>query len=170
MGLLWVDILSFAVANKIIFSIFVELLNSINDSNALKCVVMKTFQRKLRVVWGKLIYRVLVGLGLTSVAFVFQACYAPYYSASYERCISGEVLSSKTQKPIQGVRVWGGHEPGYVETDEQGRFHLHFPIADNYPIYFADQSDSIAAYLPKDTIISDAKYEGEIITIYLNQP
>lgn len=131
---------------------------------------MKTFQRKLRVVWGKLIYRVLVGLGLTSVAFVFQACYAPYYMMDYDRCINGEVLSLQTNQPIKGVKVTGNNQPNYVETDSLGRFHIHLPVSEFYTLNLTDQSDSIRAYLPADTVVSDEKYRGQKIIIYLEQP
>lgn len=131
---------------------------------------MKAVQRKLRVVWGKLIYRVLVALGLTSIAFVFQACYAPYYMMDYDRCINGEVLSSKTHQPIKGVKVTGNNQPNYVETDSLGCFHIHLPIAESYTLNLTDQSDSIRAYLPADTVVSDERYRGQKIIIYLEQP
>ena len=131
---------------------------------------MKTIRKKLRVTWGKLIYQLLVGLGLTSIAFVFQACYAPYYSVDYDRCINGEVVSSQTNQPIKGVKVTGNNQPNYVETDSLGRFHIHLPIAESYTLNLTDQSDSIRAYLPADTVVLDATYKGEKIIIYLEQP
>ena len=108
-------------------------------------------------------------LGVTSIAFVFQACYAPYYGDDYDRCINGEVLSATTHKPIKGIRVTGNDQPGYVETDSAGSFHIHLPISREYTLRIEDLSDASNAYLPKDTIIADSIYNGEKIIIYLNE-
>lgn len=131
---------------------------------------MKAIHQKLRITWGKLLRRLLGAFGVTSLAFVFQACYAPYYSAEYDRCINGEVLSAQTHEPIKGVKVSGNNQPNYVTTDSVGRFHIHLPIAETYTITFNDLSNTVDAYLPKDTVVSDVHYKGEKITIYLNQP
>ena len=130
---------------------------------------MKTIKKNLRRTWGKVLKWTLGSIGITSIAFVFQACYAPYYGDDYDRCINGEVLSATTHKPIKGIRVTGNDQPGYVETDSAGAFHIHLPISRDYNIRLEDQSDSLRAYLPKDTIIPDSLYRGEKIIIYLDQ-
>ena len=129
---------------------------------------MKTTKKNIRKVWSKILRWTLASLGVTSIAFVFQACYAPYYGDDYDRCINGEVLSATTHKPIKGIRVTGNDQPGYVETDSAGAFHIHLPISRDYNIRLEDQ-DSLRAYLPKDTIIPDSLYHGEKIIIYLNE-
>lgn len=126
---------------------------------------MKTIKKA----YSKILRWALSILGVTSVAFVFQACYAPYYGDDYDRCINGEVRSAQTLKPIKGIRVTGNNQPGYVETDSVGHFHIHLPISRNYTIRFNDQSDSLKYYIPKDTIIPDSLYQGEKIIIYLDQ-
>lgn len=131
---------------------------------------MKTIKKRFHVAWGRLLARVLAVFGVTSMAFVFQACYAPYYANDYDyRCINGEVLSSQTHMPIKGVKVTATGHSECVETDSVGRFHLHLVGASAYTLRFADQSDSIGAYLPKDTVVYDVNYEGEKITIYLDK-
>ena len=125
--------------------------------------------KTIRQLYSKALRWVLGTLGVTSIAFVFQACYAPYYGDDYDRCINGEVLSATTHKPIKGIRITANDQPGYVETNSAGAFHIHLPISRNYDIRFEDQSDSIRAYLPKDTIIPDSLYKGEKIIIYLDQ-
>ena len=129
---------------------------------------MKTIKKNLRRTWGKVLKWTLGSIGITSIAFVFQACYAPYYGNDYDRCINGEVLSATTHKPIKGIRVTGNEQPGYVETDSAGSFHIHLPLSRDYNIRLEDQ-DSLRAYLPKDTIIPDSLYRGEKIIIYLDQ-
>ena len=129
---------------------------------------MKTTKKNIRKVWSTVLRWTLGSLGVTSIAFVFQACYAPYYGDDFDRCINGEVLSATTHKPIKGIRVTGNDQPGYVETDSAGAFHIHLPISRDYNIRLEDQ-DSLRAYLPKDTIIPDSLYHGEKIIIYLDQ-
>ena len=123
----------------------------------------------IRQLYSKALRWLLGALGVTSIAFVFQACYAPYYGDDYDRCINGKVLSATTHKPIKGIRVTGNDQPGYEETDSTGAFHIHLPISRDYNIRLEDQSDSLRAYLPKDTIIPDSLYHGEKIIIYLDQ-
>ena len=125
--------------------------------------------KPIRQLYSKALRWLLGTLGVTSIAFVFQACYAPYYGDDYDRCINGEVLSATTHKPIKGIRVTGNDQPGYEETDSTGAFHIHLPISRDYNIRLEDQSDSLRAYLPKDTIIPDSLYRGEKIIIYLNE-
>ena len=125
--------------------------------------------KPIRQLYSKALRWLLGALGVTSIAFVFQACYAPYYGDDYDRCINGEVLSATTHKPIKGIRVTGNDQPGYEETDSTGTFHIHLPISRDYNIRLEDQSDSLRAYLPKDTVIPDSLYRGEKITIYLNE-
>ena len=125
--------------------------------------------KPIRQLYSKALRWLLGTLGVTSIAFVFQACYAPYYGDDYDRCINGEVLSATTHKPIKGIRVTGNDQPGYEETDSTGAFHIHLPISRDYNIRLEDQSDSLRAYLPKHTIIPDSLYRGEKIIIYLYQ-
>ena len=125
--------------------------------------------KPIRQLYSKALRWLLGALGVTSIAFVFQACYAPYYGDDYDRCINGEVLSATTHKPIKGIRITGYDQPGYEETDSTGAFHIHLPISRDYNIRLEDQSDSLRAYLPKDTVIPDSLYRGEKIIIYLDQ-
>ena len=124
--------------------------------------------KTIRQLYSKALRWVLGTLGVTSIAFVFQACYAPYYGDDFDRCINGEVRSAQTHKPIKGIRITGNQQPGYEETDSAGTFHIHLPISRDYNIRLEDQ-DSLRAYLPKDTIITDSLYNGEKIIIYLDQ-
>ena len=124
--------------------------------------------KTIRQLYSKALRWVLGTLGVTSIAFVFQACYAPYYGDDFDRCINGEVRSAQTHKPIKGIRITGNQQPGYEETDSAGTFHIHLPLSRDYNIRLEDQ-DSLRAYLPKDTIITDSLYNGEKIIIYLDQ-
>ena len=125
--------------------------------------------KPIRQLYSKALRWLLGTLGVTSIAFVFQACYAPYYGDDFDRCINGEVRSAQTHKPIKGIRITGNDQPGYEETDSAGSFHIHLPVSREYTLRIEDLSESPNTYLPKDTVIADSIYNGEKIIIYLNE-
>ena len=125
--------------------------------------------KSIRQIYSKALRWLLGSLGVTSIAFVFQACYAPYYGDDFDRCINGEVRSAQTHEPIKGIRITGNQQPGYEETDSAGAFHIHLPISREYTLQFEDLSNTSNTYLPKDTIIADSIYNGEKIIIYLDE-
>ena len=130
---------------------------------------MKTMNKNIRKAWSKVLRWTLGSLGITSIAFVFQACYAPYYDDDFDRCINGEVRSAQTHEPIKGIRITGNQQPGYEETDSAGAFHIHLPISHDYTLRLEDLTETSTAYLPKDTTIADSLYRGEKIIIYLDE-
>ena len=125
--------------------------------------------KSIRQIYSKALRWLLGSLGVTSIAFVFQACYAPYYGDDFDRCINGEVRSAQTHEPIKGIRITGNQQPGYEETDSAGAFHIHLPISREYTLQFEDLSNTSNTYLSKDTVIADSIYNGEKIIIYLDQ-
>ncbi|MDR1757713.1 MAG: hypothetical protein LBR51_01965 [Bacteroidales bacterium] len=109
--------------------------------------------KNIRLKIWKWIRPFLKGFSLTSVAFVFQACYgAPesYYQLETVE-ISGTVTSKNTGQPIPGIKV----EPAYWAsflTDENGDFHYYSTQDDQETLRFSDiDSTKNGSYLPLDT-------------------
>lgn len=103
--------------------------------------------------WRKNIFR---GLCLTSVAFVFQACYGTGPDNGYDLYVKGQVVSKNTGLPIKGIRVSTGESRTQYEfTDEEGQFSFYTPTHPSIQLNFEDV-DSIenGFYLPKDTLIT----------------
>ena len=106
---------------------------------------MKTIELKTR----KWLRRIFGGITLTTIAFVFQACYGPGPDCSFDTRLSGTVLSKTTNLPIKGIKVKVANSSNYGITDENGNFDFYACInnwrynenqvfPDNLPVMFMD--------------------------------
>lgn len=88
----------------------------------------------------KILRKIYVGLGLTSAALVFQACYGvdPGFGQENDILIRGVVKSKTTNDPIEGIKVGikAYDEDMYVHvlTDDAGKFEFYIP-----PYYVPDE-------------------------------
>ncbi|MDD4967871.1 MAG: hypothetical protein PHT07_00420 [Paludibacter sp.] len=96
--------------------------------------------------------KIIRGLSLTSIMFVFQACYGTPQDFGNDIYLSGVVTSAKTGKPIKGIKVSLGHTYQYELTDSAGKFGMYVPELSMYNIQFADV-DSIdnGNFITQDT-------------------
>lgn len=99
--------------------------------------------------------KIIRGLSLTSVMFVFQACYGPPQDFGYDVYLSGIVTSSVTGKPIKGIKVSLRDTSQYELTDSVGTFNMYVPRLNSYKIIFEDV-DSInqGSFVSKDTTLT----------------
>lgn len=101
---------------------------------------------------------ILGGLCLTSVAFVFQACYGTPQDFGNDLFVEGKVVAKNTGLPIQGIKVsvLDGNNvlPQYIFTDENGNFSFYTYKLESNKIRFED-IDSVenGAFALKDTVI-----------------
>jgi len=100
------------------------------------------------------------GLSLTSMLFVFQACYGSPQDMDPDVHISGIVLSDTTENPIQNIKVkLINKDSGMIQsqqTDENGRFSIYTDPSNSYELNFSDiDSTENNVYIEKDTIISN---------------
>ena len=88
----------------------------------------------------RLLRKIYTGLGLTSVALVFQACYGTPQSNGYDVLIRGTVKSSGAdQSPVPGIKVSTEESLNdYELTDTDGKFQFYVPTEDSYLIKFED--------------------------------
>lgn len=100
------------------------------------------------------------GLSLTSVLFIFQACYGTQQDMMEpEVNISGVVLSDTTTNPIKQIKVMLlNQESGnqrYEHTNDNGEFSFYTGVSSSYKLSFSDvDSTENGEYLSKDTILS----------------
>jgi len=98
--------------------------------------------------------KIIRGLSLTSVMFVFQACYGTPQDFGYDVCLSGIVTSSVTGKPIKGIKVSLGDTSQYELTDSVGTFNMYVPRLNSYKIIFEDvDSTNEGNFVSKDTTL-----------------
>lgn len=126
------------------------------------------------------IYRYILGtVCLSSVAFIFQACYGTvedFYEPDFVYA-TGTVLSNGNI-PIAHINVsLDGDSKNSTYTNIDGDFILYLEMRDNYLLHFEDQ-DSIPTslnqrnvfYLAKDTVISRDSNSNKIsFRIILNE-
>jgi putative lipoprotein (rSAM/lipoprotein system) len=75
----------------------------------------------------KILRKIYTGLGLTTVALVFQACYGTPQTMGLDVLIRGVVKSKTTNKPIEGIKVSVKDMYQYELTDSAGKFQFYVP-------------------------------------------
>lgn len=116
--------------------------------------------------WKRKIYG---GICLTSIAFVFQACYGTPQDFGNDLLLSGQVNSKKTGLPIKGIKVSVVDGIQYVPTDDAGKFSFFIGKAESVKLKFEDtDADLNGAFQTKDTLLTTSKGEDEVyLTIEL---
>lgn len=103
-----------------------------------------------------LIHKILGGISLTSVLFVFQACYGTPQDMEQDNQFEGVVKSKVTGNVIRGIKVSTNFEGRQVYTNENGEFSIFLPLADQYKLTFSDvDSSQNGAFTSFDTVIKD---------------
>jgi hypothetical protein len=83
--------------------------------------------KKTKENFRKILRKIYTGLGLTTVALVFQACYGPPQAMGLDVLIRGIVKSKTTKAPIKGIKVSVKDVYQYELTDSSGKFKLYVP-------------------------------------------
>ena len=104
--------------------------------------------------WTK---KLLGGLCLSSVAFVFQACYGTPQDFGEDLFVQGKVTDKTTGLPIKGIKVSVVDRMQYLYTNEEGDFAFYPMRADSTEVRFEDV-DSIenGSYASKEIVLSDS--------------
>ena len=75
----------------------------------------------------KILRKIYTGLGLTTVALVFQACYGTPQTMGLDVLIRGVVKSKTTNEPIEGIKISVKDMYQYELTDSAGKFQFYVP-------------------------------------------
>ena len=118
--------------------------------------------------WKRKIYG---GLCLTSIAFVFQACYGTPQDFGNDLLLTGQVNSRKTGLPIKGIKVSVVDGIQYVPTDDAGKFSFYIGKTGSIRLKFEDtDADLNGSFQSKDTLLTTNKDVEEInLTIQLEE-
>ena len=118
--------------------------------------------------WKRKIYG---GLCLTSIAFVFQACYGTPQDFGNDLLLTGQVNSKKTGLPIKGIKVSVVDGIQYVPTDDAGKFSFYIGKTGSIKLKFEDtDADLNGSFQSKDTLVTTNKDVEEInLTIQLEE-
>ena len=115
--------------------------------------------------------KIIGGLCLTSVAFVFQACYGTPQDFGNDLLIEGQVKSKTSGLPIQGIKVSVDDKVQYTNTDENGKFSFYIERLQYAKIQFTDiDSTQNTLFSNKDTLvtINDSVLMSKQPKVYLN--
>jgi hypothetical protein len=117
----------------------------------------------------KILRKIYAGIGLSAVAFVFQACYGSPQSMGNDAYIQGFVKSKTTNDPIRGIKVSVKDMYQYETTDSAGKFQLYVGGVD-FCILQLDDIDSIenGSYLSKIITVDLSKHRIDLGEIFLN--
>jgi len=112
---------------------------------------MKTSILKLK----RSFIRQLIGFfSLTTLVFVFEACYGTPQDFGDDVEISGHVLSSADGQAIEGIKVQIQNNNYYVVTGTDGSFSIFTSPGQDYYLTFSDNNpDQYGNFVGKDTLL-----------------
>lgn len=111
------------------------------------------------------------GLCLTSIAFVFQACYGTPQDFGSDLLIEGEVKAKSTGLPIKGIRVSIADNVQYTNTDDNGKFSFYIERSKSLNFKFSDiDANQNSQFTNKDTLltINDSVLNSAQPKVFLN--
>lgn len=112
----------------------------------------------------------LKGVCLTSVAFVFQACYGTGPDFGMDLYIAGQVNSKSSGLPIKGIKVSIENSPQYTYTDDEGNFSFYTEKRNSTKVQFEDiDFAENGLYLKKDTVLTAVDKEEIYLQIELEE-
>jgi hypothetical protein len=94
--------------------------------------------KKTKEIGRRILRKIYTGLGLTTVALVFQACYGTPQTMGMDVLIQGVVRSKRTKNPIEGIKVSVQDVYQYEITDNSGKFQIYVPQEGVYTIQLDD--------------------------------
>jgi len=115
--------------------------------------------------------KIIGGLCLTSIAFMFQACYGTPQDIGQDLLIEGQVTSKTSGLPIKGIKVSVDQRVQYANTDENGKFSLYMDKLQHAKIKFTDVDSTRNIWISnKDTLItiSDSVLRSKQPKVYFN--
>jgi putative lipoprotein (rSAM/lipoprotein system) len=118
--------------------------------------------KRTKEIARKIARKIYTGLGLTTVALVFQACYGTPQAMGLDVLIRGTVKST-TNEPIEGIKVSVKDAPQHELTDSAGTFQIYVSREDSYTIQF-DDIDGVknGSYQSKEMRVSSSKNEIDV--------
>ena len=106
-------------------------------------------------------------LSLTSMMFVFQACYGTPRDFGSDALLHGTVVNQATGEPIEGIKVTIGENYRHEITDAKGEFYLYLPSNQEHSLSFKSPDEKLQ-FQNKDTTIIPERNEEISFTIALN--
>ena len=132
---------------------------------------MKRIHNQLNLSKKRLVKSVFGLFSLSTMLFVFQACYGTPQDFGQDFLLEGTVLSEHDQEAIEGIEVSFVNLPQYTSTDAEGKFAIHCPKQDQYQLRFQD-TDGTTNGLYSDldrTVLVEPLEDGLELSILLKK-
>jgi hypothetical protein len=124
---------------------------------------------KTKEVFRRFLRKLYTGLGLTSIALVFQACYGTPQTAGLDALIQGIVKSKTTNKPIGGIKVSVKDVYQFEVTNGYGQFQIYVPQAVNCAVLLEDIDGAAnGLYLSKEIPVDALSEKVDLKEIFLD--
>ena len=159
---------------KVVFCPLISLISLIFFRKETKIKFNSLIMKKLRIFWlqqkSRFFSNLLRFTGLTTVLFVFQACYGTPQDFGNDVLIEGTVLSADNQTPLQDIEVKLINDSltSTYKTDLQGKFSIYTNVNTEYKLILTDVDGvSNGSFLPYDTTITDSGLNSYVADIEL---
>jgi hypothetical protein len=130
---------------------------------------VKDGMKKVNRIGRKILRKIYTGLGLTTVALTFQACYGTPQTMGLDVLVRGVVKSEKTRAPIKGIKVSVKDLYQYELTDDFGKFQIYVPQEEICTILLEDiDGTANGSYLPAAVRVDISGDKIDLNDILLN--
>jgi hypothetical protein len=117
----------------------------------------------------RILRKIYTGLGLTTVALVFQACYGTPQSIGLDVLIRGVVKSKTSRGPVKGIKVSVRDMDQYELTDSDGKFQFYVPQEEIYILQLDDvDGPENGSYFSKEIPVDLSKDKIDLGDILLD--
>jgi len=100
--------------------------------------------------------KIIGGLSLTSMLFIFQACYGTQQDFQLDVLVEGQVKSKTSGLPIKAIKVSPASSTQYQLTDDAGKFSFYTQFDGSLKLLFEDtDADLNGAFQAKDTVLTN---------------
>ncbi|MDR0872948.1 MAG: hypothetical protein LBN27_05710 [Prevotellaceae bacterium] len=100
----------------------------------------------------KILRNIFRGLSLTSIAFVFQACYGIERDFGNDILVEG-VVTTRGNKPIEGIKVSYDNSLQYELTDSEGKYSFYTYKAELNMKFEDIDSIQNGLFLPQEMLV-----------------
>ncbi|MDR1177171.1 MAG: radical SAM-associated putative lipoprotein [Treponema sp.] len=115
----------------------------------------------------KILRKIYTGLGLTTVALVFQACYGT--PIGLDVLVRGTVKSKTTNDPIEGIKISVKDMYQYELTDNTGKFQFYVPQDEICVIQLEDiDGTENGSYLSTEISVDLSKDKMDLGDVFLD--
>ncbi|MCK5821981.1 MAG: hypothetical protein KAH17_08840 [Bacteroidales bacterium] len=115
---------------------------------------MKSIKNQFNLSKKRIIKSIFGLFSLSTMLFVFQACYGTPQDFGQDILLEGKVISEGSENSIQNIEIRLQNLPQYTSSDSEGNFSMFCPRQDQYTFNFRDiDGEDNGSYTNLDSVI-----------------